>query len=77
MRLPLIKTKRSKCPHCGGPVKVADPDSLRARREAAGLSLREFAKIEPVFSAAYISDVERGRRGATAQMVRRYQGLGR
>jgi DNA-binding transcriptional regulator YiaG len=49
------------CPHCGQPYTVINGLYLRERREAAGLTQREFAKIIDA-SGPYISDIERNRR---------------
>lgn len=76
-RLPAIKVDQATCKRCGGrgKVRTVHPASLRERRKAAGLGLREFAKKIGV-TPAYLSDVELGRRGVTARMVEAYEGLG-
>lgn len=47
---------------------------LRQTRTAAKVSLREMAR-RMKFSAAYVSDVERGRRTATVTFLRAYEAL--
>jgi predicted transcriptional regulator len=56
----------SQCWHCegAGMVRVVNPGYLRATRKAAGLSLREVARRCGI-SAAYLSDVELGRRNCS------------
>jgi Ribonuclease G/E len=76
-KLPAIKRASCPCDRCGGKGRIikADPASLRARREAAGLTLGAFAKSEPKTSVAYASDVELGRRNTTAKVIAKYEAL--
>jgi len=64
-----------KCIRCGGSGKEPDHKALgqamRAKREASGLTLRSLAK-RLSFSAAYISDLELGRRNWSAGMRESY-----
>lgn len=60
-------TKQTKaCPTCNGSGRVADPvvagAAYRKRRLKAGIGLREMSRRLDV-SAAYLSDLELGRRG--------------
>lgn len=52
------------CRTCGQPRRVRNGAYLRAIREQKGLSLREVGR-RLAWSAAYLSDVERGRRAVT------------
>lgn len=52
------------CRACGHPRRVRNGAYLRALREYGGLSLREMAR-RLAWSAAYLSDVELGRRAVT------------
>ena len=67
-----------KCPHCEGTgqLKLYDGAVLRAMREQAKMSLREFAK-RLGFSPAYISDIELGKRRAMPAIVEVYKKLRR
>ena len=64
------------CPRCDGTGRVPDDRILgakmRARREATGLSLRDLAK-RCGWSAAYVSDLELGRRGWGKKQRTRYE----
>ena len=62
------------CPRCDGRglIQRVDGASLREIREDAYLSLREFAERIGL-SAAYVSDVELGRRRATEKIVEQYR----
>lgn len=62
------------CQRCGAPRRVVSPDWLRAKRLAAGLTLREFAARRGV-SAPYISDIEHGRRNCLPAMLAAYEAL--
>lgn len=62
------------CEKCGGSMRVVNGAWLRERREAAGVALREMARRLD-FSAPYISDVERGRRNCTAEILSAYERL--
>lgn len=61
------------CPKCGGKGKLAivNGEFLREHRQHQGISLREIARRMGL-SAAYLSDVELGRRPATAKVVQGY-----
>jgi predicted transcriptional regulator len=63
------------CQHCGGTGQVLnDADvgaKLRRLREDSGKSLRDVAKALGL-SAAYVSDLELGRRRWTAEKADRY-----
>jgi len=64
------------CPKCGGSGKqeIINPEALRKRRKAAGLSLRDMAKRLEL-SPPYISDVERGNRPCTPWLEHEYRTL--
>lgn len=59
-------TKRRECPTCGGcgGVEEVDGAKLRQYREERGKGLNSTA-FHMGISATYLSDVERGRRGAS------------
>lgn len=64
------------CPRCGGSGMIQDEAAvgreMRKRRESVpGLSAREVAR-RMGFSAAYVSDLERGRRHWTPEVTRKY-----
>ena len=64
------------CPKCGGDgsIRLVRPEWLRAQREKAKLTLREVARrLE--FSAAYLCDVEHGRRACSAKIHDFYKAL--
>ncbi len=60
-----------KCPKCNGTGRIPDPERLRKVRLKKGLSLRAMAESIGV-SAAYLSDVELGRRAATRKIINGY-----
>jgi transcriptional regulator with XRE-family HTH domain len=62
------------CTRCGHPVTEFDGTSLREVRVAAGLSLRQMARLIGC-SAPYLSDVELRRRRATPRIVAAYEAL--
>lgn len=64
------------CLNCGGTgkIKSINPAYLRKRREDAEIGVREFAR-QLGLSAAYISDVELGRRFPTAEIIHAYEKL--
>jgi transcriptional regulator with XRE-family HTH domain len=66
----------SKCPACNGSGKVYlySGADLRSAREEAGLSLRELARRLD-FTAAYLSDIELGRRRVTEAIALAYKDL--
>lgn len=67
---------RIRCELCQGTgiIERINPAWLRWRRERAGLSLRSFAD-RLRFSAAYLCDIELGRRNVTAKILTAYEGL--
>jgi DNA-binding transcriptional regulator YiaG len=67
---------KTKCPKCDGKGFVACVQGLALRelRIKAGVSLRKFAK-KLSFSAAYLSDIERGRRNCSNAILEAYQQL--
>lgn len=69
-----LKQRRIRCPRCGSDTTEPDPQSLRAVREAAGLSLGDMAR-ETGLSVPYLSDVERGRRRVTPRITGLYRRL--
>lgn len=62
------------CPQCGGTGKVLNPTWLRARRIAAGITLREMAD-RIGYSAPYLCDIELGRRHCTTRVAAAYEAL--
>ncbi len=60
------------CHLCGSPRAVVNPAWLRAKRERAGVSLREMAKRLKI-SPPYLSDVELGRRNVLPYIVKAYE----
>lgn len=66
------------CAECygAGQVGVINPRWLQWRRAGAGLSLRAMARWVGV-SAAYLSDIERGRRGGNSKIIEAYDSLSR
>jgi len=70
---PQLKVYREPCRACQGLgfIDRVEGDGLRQLRRAAGVSLREAAR-RFVRSAAYLSDVELGRRRATESIVGAY-----
>lgn len=76
MAIPGVIYEEYECPTCCGLGVCQDPfpHSLRARREAAGVSLRSFAKSVGL-SPSYICDVELGRRRCTAEIEAFYAKL--
>lgn len=60
------------CPRCNGSGLVAQGSSLRRLREDAGLTLREVAR-RMGYSAAYVCDIEHGRRGVTGKLASQYK----
>jgi len=65
-------TKKIACACCGGSgrVVVFDGSSLRKRRQLTGVTLRELARRIKV-SAAFVSDIELGRRQPSAFTMER------
>lgn len=66
----------NRCPTCRGKGKIrtASPKALRQIRKKIGLSLEAVGK-KIGFSKMYMSDIETGRRRATAKIVKAYQKL--
>lgn len=73
-------TPNGPCPHCEGtghtPDLVAIGAQLRALREAAGLSLRDLAKLLHC-SHVYLGDLERGLRPIPARRIAQYEQIER
>lgn len=71
-----IKPVYAPCSRCGAArkEKMYRGSDLRKVRQLAGLTLREMAKRVKK-SAAFISDVELGRRRASAEVVAAYEAL--
>jgi len=74
MNTPKGKFTTQTCSRCGGAQRVVDPLWLRAERQESGVTLRAMAR-RLGFSAAYVSDVERGRRAALPRLVAEYEAL--
>jgi len=72
-RVEYVKTR---CPHCGAAMKVPSGRWLRKRRLAAGLTLRALGKRAGL-TAAYLCDVELGRRRVTERLLGVYERIGR
>lgn len=64
------------CTCCGGMGTRAEvlPSLLISARQQSGMSLRTMAK-QLQFSAAYLSDIERGRRNCTDKIREAYEAL--
>ena len=62
------------CPTCHQGRLVVNHRWLRLRREAAGILMREFAR-KVGLSAAYISDIELGRRNCRPEILTQYEAL--
>ena len=56
------------CPCCGHPTRQINGRYLRARREAAGLDQRRFAR-QLGFTGPYVSDIERNRRACPVEIL--------
>jgi len=69
------QTDTRPCPRCDGTGRIPDDRALgqhmRVRRERTGLSLRDMAK-RCGWSAAYVSDLELGRRSWGPKQTKRY-----
>jgi transcriptional regulator with XRE-family HTH domain len=61
------------CPHCDGTGTLEPWENLREIRKAAGLTLAQIAQQNPPISITYLSDVERGRRGAGVRVREMYR----
>jgi hypothetical protein len=64
----------SKCDQCEGTGRVKSNFYARQRRERMGLSLRTVARLMNI-SAAYLSDLELGRRPWSEKLIKRFQGV--
>lgn len=68
--------KTALCTRCDGTGEIENPayrgQEMRKLRKDAGLPLREIARRMKL-SAAYVSDLELGRRGWNDGLIRRYQ----
>lgn len=65
--------KKERCGRCGGKGWVEAGSALRARRlRLKDASLRNVAKLMKI-SAAYLSDLERGKRDWNADLVSRFE----
>lgn len=69
--LPKVEYVAKPCPRCGAPTSEVSGASLRKIRETRGIGLNEMARRLGC-SAAYLSDVELGRRRVTPKVLRRY-----
>lgn len=72
----MVRVVSIKCARCNGSgaTFAVDPQSLRASRKRAGISLREVAR-RLSFSAGYISDIEFGKRACPESIQRAYNGF--
>lgn len=70
----VAKFKHEACSKCGTPRSVLNGQWLRARRELAGVTLREMGR-RLGFSAVYLSDIERNRRRCTPKVREAYEVL--
>jgi hypothetical protein len=75
-RLGVQKFMDEPCVACGTPQKVVNGRWLRLEREIAGMTLREMAR-HLGYSAAYICDVEHGRRHCSPRIREAYEALRR
>jgi hypothetical protein len=66
------KTKPGRCPTCGAKTVIPNGGYFRVLRLRAGLSLREVAKRLRI-SAAYLSDMELGRRAFHPKYISNYE----
>jgi predicted transcriptional regulator len=69
-------TKTRPCERCGGSGEIENAayrgQEMRKLRETARLSLRKVAELMG-FSAAYVSDLELGRREWSPKLIQAYQ----
>lgn len=72
----ISKYMLSKCEHCNGTgdFERINPIWLVGRRHVSGLSLREVARRLKL-SAAYVSDVENGKRRGNPEIIEFYSAL--
>lgn len=70
------KMLKGACPHCGGDGRLVavNPVWLRTVRKTSGVLLRELAR-KAGFSAAFLCDVEHGRRNCNAKLMALYEEL--
>lgn len=72
----MLITKTRPCEWCNGTGKRENAayrgKEMRKLREASGLSLRRVAELME-FSAAYISDLELGRRDWSEKLIKAYE----
>lgn len=71
----LREFRKDKCVQCGQSTHVVNGWWLRVQRESAGISLRSMARRMNL-SAAYVSDIERNRRGCPSEVERAYRSIG-
>lgn len=64
--------KKERCQRCGGKGWVEGASVLRARRLRTKTPLRVIARTMKI-SAAYLSDLERGKRNWNADLVNRFE----
>jgi len=64
--------KKERCNKCGGKGWVEAASALRNKRERTKASLRDVAGLMKI-SAAYLSDLERGKRDWNADLVGRFE----
>lgn len=76
LAMTVIKKRKVRCKTClgAGIIVLVKPESLRAVRESACISIRAMAdKLD--LSAPYLSDIERGRRNCTSKVEKAYAKL--
>jgi len=64
--------KKERCMRCGGKGWVEGASALRAKRLKTKASLRSVARLMDI-TASYLSDLERGKRNWSADMVSRFE----
>ena len=69
--------KTTACIRCGGSGEIENPvyrgQEMRKKRETAARSLRDVARRMEL-SAAYVSDLELGRRAWSPKLIKAYEG---
>ncbi len=70
-----MKFTTEPCPRCGAAERIVNPAWLRYQRKAADVTMRQFAG-DVGFSAAFICDVEHGRRNCSPKLLDAYEALG-
>jgi hypothetical protein len=68
----IANMKREICRRCGGKGTVEGATTYRAKRMRAKASLRSVARLMGI-SAPYLSDLERGKRDWSADMVSKFE----